>query len=164
MLLIFVDLICFENVDCDMYNVFYCLYIECKINLSIQLIYTIWEQNIPSNQPKPSRLAWILNTRQLSATTNLLRDKGGNSRFMVPSSSSSSDSLITMVPRSDSTIVLAPLLHITVPLSDCRVPCGNKIAHWSTLFPRVDKIHCRPYRGHYFCMYNVWWKISVFTV
>jgi len=33
MLLLFI--ICFDNVDCDIYNVFYCLYIECEINLSI---------------------------------------------------------------------------------------------------------------------------------
>jgi len=41
MLLIFVDLICFENVDCDMYNVFYCMYIECKINLSKYIYLSI---------------------------------------------------------------------------------------------------------------------------
>ena len=35
MLLLFI--ICFKNVDCDIYNVLYCLYIECKINLSIYL-------------------------------------------------------------------------------------------------------------------------------
>ena len=35
MLLLFI--ICCENVDCDIYNVLYCLYIECKINLSIYL-------------------------------------------------------------------------------------------------------------------------------
>ena len=35
MLLLFI--LCFENVDCDIYNVLYCLYIECKINLSINL-------------------------------------------------------------------------------------------------------------------------------
>jgi len=34
MLLLF---ICFENFDCDIYNVLYCLYIECKINLSIYM-------------------------------------------------------------------------------------------------------------------------------
>jgi len=33
MLIIFI--ICFANVNCVIYNVFYCLYIECKINLSI---------------------------------------------------------------------------------------------------------------------------------
>jgi len=35
MLLIFI--IWFDNVDCDIYNVLYCLYIECKIDLSINL-------------------------------------------------------------------------------------------------------------------------------
>ena len=35
MLLLFI--ICFENVDCDIYNILYCLCIECKINLSIYL-------------------------------------------------------------------------------------------------------------------------------
>jgi len=35
MLLLFI--ICSDNVDCDtcIYNVFYCLYIECEINISI---------------------------------------------------------------------------------------------------------------------------------
>jgi len=35
MLLLFI--ICFKNVDCDIYNVFYFLYIECEINLSTYL-------------------------------------------------------------------------------------------------------------------------------
>jgi len=35
MLLIFI--ICFKNVDCDIYNVLYCLYIECKINLNLSI-------------------------------------------------------------------------------------------------------------------------------
>jgi len=37
MLLIFI--ICFENVNCVIYNAFYCLYIECEINLSIYLVF-----------------------------------------------------------------------------------------------------------------------------
>jgi len=40
MLLLFI--ICCENVDCDIYNVLYCLYMECKINLSIYAVQCDW--------------------------------------------------------------------------------------------------------------------------
>jgi len=32
--MLLLSIICCENIDCDIYNVFYCLYIECEINIS----------------------------------------------------------------------------------------------------------------------------------
>ena len=39
--MLFIFIICFENVDCVIYNVFYCLYIECGINLSTCINYMV---------------------------------------------------------------------------------------------------------------------------
>ena len=63
MLLLFI--ICFEHVDCDIYNVLYCLYFECKINLS-KSIFSSHQSNTNKTYIKTrgSNRPWVADLRK----------------------------------------------------------------------------------------------------